>query len=223
MVRRWTRVNKLNENLNIKKKKYFHYFFVTFKRSIIFKKYRIKHTRFIRRALVKAKHKGNWSIYLQIFKNWVLDFKFAKACAKYQLFREIFWFSTVTYDFCHLNLKQFNDYQPRFFFSSHLSKSMQRSLSPFNLSWDFSHAPANISYLPDSASFNFFKVDKPIYFPIYLRIGGLWAVVNLKENFEISKYKFDFNALLQNYSSLSYKQFIEVYKVLALIWVFFLF
>ncbi len=223
MVRRWTRVIKLNESLNIKKKKYFHYFFVTFKKSIIFKKYRIKHTRFIRRALIKAKHKGNWSIYLQIFKNWVLDFKFSKACVKYQLFREILWFSTVTYDFCHFDLKRFNDYLPRFFLSSHLSKAMCRTLSPFKTSWDFNHAPTNVSYLPDPESFNLFKTDKPTYFPVYLRIGGLWAAINSKETFEFSKYNFDFNNILQSYNVLSYKHIIEIYKILALTWTSLLF
>ena len=223
MIRRWARVNKLNENLNIKKTKYFNFFFVTFKKSIIFKKYRIGHTRFIRKALIKAKHKGNWSIYLQIFKSWVLDFKFSKAFVKYQLFKETFCFNVVIYDFCHFNLKQFNDYQSRFFLSSHLPKSMRQTLSPYKKIHDFSHIPATVAYLPDAKSFSLFKTDKPVYFPVYLRISSFWTVMNLKEDFYFSKHVYDFNVFLESYNRLSYKQTNEVYKLLVLFWLRLLF
>lgn len=218
MIRRWSRVINVNTNLTVRKKYHFKYFYVSFKKSIIFKKFRFKNTKFIRRSLIKAKHKGNWSIYLQIFKHWVFDFKFSKTIVKYQLYNEIFLLNFLTYDFCHLDYKKFSNFEINFFLSTHLTKRIYRFFKPFNYYWDPSHLPTNLISLPSPSKLILFENENANIIPIFLNTNCLWYSFHDNSKLDFDQLFFDLNYFFKNYENLIYNELLEIYKLLTLIW-----
>jgi len=217
MIRRWSRINYVNSGTPVAKKTFFRYFFISFKKSIIFKKFKIKSTRFTRRALVKAKHKGNWMLYLQIFKSWVSDFKLAKSYVNYQLINRIFLTNTLTYNFMHFNFRQFNNFETSFFVNNHITKRTSSVLAAFKNSWDFSNAPTNTTSYVDFKSMLSFKQDKITHIPVYLDTNTAWYPVESLVNHNHAFDKAYLNTIAESLQTLEYRHFLEIYKILIFV------
>ena len=108
MIRRWSHINNtvLNEKKNVII--YFKLLFLIFKKTIIFKKFSIKNTKFNKKSVIRIKHRKNWIIYSQILKNWITNFKILKIITKYQYFNKILLFKFLIFDF---NKFKFNDFK----------------------------------------------------------------------------------------------------------------
>lgn len=122
MIRRWSYINQLSNNLknfNVFEKRFK---LKTFRLSVSYKKYTFKVTKFKRKSLIRFKHTGNWLIYTNVFKLWSKDYMFNKHYVKFQYFNKIFLNNFLFYDFNFTKNRNETVYSNFNFFFSILSK-----------------------------------------------------------------------------------------------------
>jgi hypothetical protein len=104
MIRRWSCINNFNfffNNYDFFKR------FSTIKllKAVSFRKFINKLTKFNRRKLAKWRRHANWNIYIELFKNWSIDYNFFKKINKFQYSSSFFSFSYFIYDFNYIKKK----------------------------------------------------------------------------------------------------------------------
>lgn len=134
MIRRWSHINLFNKTSLITRKSFFIKFFSNFKKSIRFKKYRVKLTKFTRKGWFKLKRNGNWYIYFQIFKYWLQEYKYCKMYFKFQFNHQISNYNFLSYNTTYFKVKKFAEVLPNynnFFLLQFLTKKSLNYFIPF--------------------------------------------------------------------------------------------
>ena len=97
---------KLSINfLKIKKLRY-RYRFKSFRKAVIYKKYHAKRTKFRRKQYAKLKHAYNWSLYVQIWQRWTVDFSWNLALNRFHYIKNFNELELITYNSYFFNTKK---------------------------------------------------------------------------------------------------------------------
>jgi hypothetical protein len=215
MVRRWSRVNLTNVSIkNNSYKFYFKYLFKTFRKSLIFKKFYIKRTKFTRKKTTFLKHRFNWLPYSQIFKYWIKDFKNNKTTCKFQYLNALFKFNYLVFDKNFFkNKKNLNLFRTVFYISNFISRTFRLLFLKRNFNFNFNFFK-NIPFLKAS-----------IYSKKEIETGkeqNLTILTLITENLEYAAYsKSSIVNLLQKIlikkNHLQFCFLKEIYKILFLL------
>ena len=221
MVRRWSRINTLNNVLKGLIFFHFSYLFLTFKNSIIFKKFQIKHTKFKRKKFFKTKHRNNWLMYSQIIKSWPLDFNFTKLRAKYQFKIQLTSLIFLTYNSEYLNVNRYkafsvkNTHLSTFVTKSFKARSFFPNLGYTNLALNY-HFFSNYALL-DAA----FKSDNG-RFILFLADFEHFYFFNQQKHLSLKTTRFNFDLLFFYNEKILFTTLLEIYKNLIYLWIYLL-
>jgi hypothetical protein len=184
----------------------------TFKKSVHFKRFFFKLTKFKRKNLIKWKHKSNFVNYIYIFKWWVIDFTFCKNLIKFQFVNNLFFYCFLANASLNTSAKQ-------------LPKLINQN--PFNL---FHLTKKILVYFNTKLYISFYsRYDWNFIFSASLKNFNqnekIIPLVNINEkilyeNVTNSNF-FDINSLVNDlFFQISLINNIEIYKILYLIFYF---
>lgn len=207
MIRRWSRINFINNNIN---NIYLICKIENFKTSVNFKKFFFKITKFKRKNLIRWKHKTNFINFIYIFKKWTLDYLFFKNIIKFQFFNNIFFFCVIANTTLNLinkqlptlnNINHFNIF--------HLTK--KNLIYFYNKSFNFNYTNLNWNFI-FSTSLNNIKTNNKI---IGLTEFYEKYSYDIKLT-EIDNTSFFFNKIYSIFFDINLLKMIELYKIFNL-------
>jgi len=218
MVRRWSRINALNNVLKNLIFFHFSYLFLTFKNSIIFKKFQIKYTKFKRKKFFKTKHRNNWLMYSQIIKSWPLDFTFMKARAKYQFKIHLTSLVFLTYNSEYLYVNRYKTFLLK---NTRLSVFFTKNFKAHPCCFNSSYTNLSLNYyffenysLMDAA----FK-NENAQFLLFLSNFEHLYFFNHQKYLLLKTLNFDLDLLFFYNEKTALTMLLEIYKTLTLLWV----
>lgn len=216
MIRRWSRIIKINLFLKQLLNYHYIYFFLLFKKSILFKKFYFKNTKFNRKSLIRLKHKGKWFIYSQILKYWIKSYNFLKLKIKNQFNFLIFEHAFLIFNFNYTKTKIFKNLNEfNFFFISYFKKKKNNNYK--NLSFLF-------YFLQNIKNLYVFNLNNNEIFFINLFFNNSFICLN--KNNKLAVTDFENNISLQLISlnnKIIFNNILNFYKILNFLWIYILF
>lgn len=220
MIRGWSHLILFNICMNSFLKLQFRYLFLNFKKSIIFKRFYFKRTKFNRKSLARIKHKNNWVIYRQIFKYWIEDFNKYKAYCKFQFNHKLAKINLLSQDSNHTRkYKNRGIIHLNYYISGFLNKNFAKHFFFFKFRNNFYNSCSHYTYVLQLENLKLFDEHNFEITPIGLIANNEIFSFNEKNFKDLFLIDFNFENIFTNTNQLIINQYLEIYKSLILLWI----
>lgn len=210
MVRRWSHIIDFNSSCTN---------FFTFRRmfrleifrsSVYYKRFVIKITKFKRKKIARWKHRSNWTVYTNVIKTWVENYRFMRQVSRYQFFEKSFIQCFHLYEFNYIKVRHARLFST---FTNILTIALSKNVTSYFLSKNFK---INSIYLKNSNFIKGFLIPSQKLDNEYSTIPLLASHTNALYPASLHP-AFDFNSLLFLIFQSNLKQITELYKILVLL------
>ena len=188
-----------------------------YKKTIRFRRFYNKMTKFKRKSLYKIHHKNKWIIYSQIWKFWTEDFQINKYKIKFQLNKNIFNLEIIIYNYEFWKLNKFKNFRTfNYFLINFLNKKIFYKFA--NKYTFFKNITLTYTYIKNlNIDIKNLFLNKINLIPIYLNTSNcLFSLENIHLNLKnIDQNNINLNNWnFQKYMNIEFIEFIYNFYIL---------